>query len=346
LANAVTLGDLAGYLGGELIGDPQRRVSRVAPLESAGDGDLSFVAGRRYRALARTSAATALLVSAADRGIADTARIVVDDPYAQYARAVALLYPEPAPAPGVAASAHVDPKARVAASASIGPHCHVGVGASIGERVRLVAAVRVLEQVSIGEDSILFPGVTVYPGCRIGRRARLHAGAVIGADGFGYAPYRGAWIRIPQIGAVLIGDDVEIGANTTVDRGALADTVIEDGVKLDNQIQVGHNVRIGAHTAIAGCVGIAGSARIGRRCRIGGAAGILGHIEIADDVEISPYTLVTRSVRVPGKYTGYVPFDGHRDWLANAAHWRQLSRQAERIEQLEAIVEQLRKGGP
>jgi UDP-3-O-[3-hydroxymyristoyl] glucosamine N-acyltransferase len=188
---------------------------------------------------------------------------------------------------------------------------------------------------SIGEGSVLHPNVTIYRDCVIGRRAIVHSGAVIGADGFGFAPEGGKWIKIPQIGRVLIGDDVEIGANTSIDRGALEDTVIGDGVKLDNQIQIGHNCVIGDHCVIAGCVGIAGSTRIGKGCMLGGAAMILGHLEIADGTVISPGSMVMKSITKPGKYTALYPLEEHDRWLHNAAQVRHLARLAERVTELE-----------
>jgi UDP-3-O-[3-hydroxymyristoyl] glucosamine N-acyltransferase len=197
------------------------------------------------------------------------------------------------------------------------------------------------EAVSIGRDARLHPGVTVYAGCTIGERTIIHSGAVIGADGFGIAFDEDHWVKVPQVGKVRIGDDVEIGANTTIDRGALDDTIIEDGVKLDNQIQIAHNVHIGEHTAIAACTGIAGSARIGRHCRIGGAVGIAGHVEIGDRVEISGHTAVTRSISQPGAYTGVYPFEPNREWRRNAAQVRHLNEMAKRIAALEAALEQL-----
>jgi UDP-3-O-[3-hydroxymyristoyl] glucosamine N-acyltransferase len=194
----------------------------------------------------------------------------------------------------------------------------------------------------LGAASRLYANAVIYPGCSIGKNCIVHAGAVIGADGFGHAEEGGRWLKIPQIGHVVIGDDVEIGANTTIDRGALDDTVIEEGVKLDNLIQIGHNCHIGAHTVIAGCVGIAGSARIGRHCRIGGAAMILGHLEIADGVTISPGSMITRTIAKPGTYTALMPFQEHGDWLRTAAHVRHLESLVERIARLENELSKLK----
>jgi UDP-3-O-[3-hydroxymyristoyl] glucosamine N-acyltransferase len=235
-------------------------------------------------------------------------RIVCDAPYAYFARVSQLFNSMTSQEPGVHPSAVVSPKA------SLGERVSIGAGCVVGEGVR------------IGDDCCLYPRVVIYPNCSLGNRVILHAGVVIGADGFGIAPQEGRWVKIPQIGGVRIGDDVEIGANTTVDRGALDDTVIEEGAKLDNQIQVGHNVRIGAHTAIAACTGIAGSADIGRHCTIGGAAMIHGHIKIADHVHVSAGTLISRSLPNPGTYTGIYPFDEHEAWKRSAAQLRRLAK--------------------
>jgi UDP-3-O-[3-hydroxymyristoyl] glucosamine N-acyltransferase len=297
----LTLGEIVQRLGGRVAGDPKTLVHQVASLEGAAAEHISFFTGSRYRAqLAATRAAAVVLGPEAERETT-LPRIVADNPYAYFARLSQLFNPLVLQAPGVHASAVV------AKSAQLGARASIGAGCAIGERV------------TIGDDSVLYPRVVVYPGCSIGARVIIHGGAVIGADGFGIAEDEGRWVKIPQIGAVRIGDDVEIGANTTIDRGAIEDTVIEEGVKLDNQIQVGHNVRIGAHTAIAGCTGIAGSADIGRHCTIGGAAIILGHLRIVDHVNISAGTLISRSILKPGTYTGVYPFDEHSSWARAAA---------------------------
>ena len=304
MAGPLTLGQIVERLGGRVAGDANTLVHQVASLEGASPRHISFFTGSRYRAqLAATRAGAVVLGPEAE---AETAlpRIVAENPYAYFARLSQLFNPLAVQEPGV------HPSAVVAKSAKLGARVSIGAGCAIGERV------------TIGDDSVLYPRVVVYPGCTIGARAIIHSGAVIGADGFGIAEDEGHWVKIPQIGAVRIGDDVEIGANTTIDRGAIDDTVIEEGVKLDNQIQVGHNVRIGAHTAIAGCTGIAGSADIGRHCTIGGAAIILGHLRIADHVNISAGTLISRSILKPGTYTGVYPFDEHAAWARTAAGLR------------------------
>src|SRR5713226_5375553 len=258
----------------------------MATLESAGPGDLSFLSHPKYRRQLRGTRASAVILARGERDATTLPRILCDDPYVYFARAAQLLSAEPRPAPGVHPQAVIEAGAIIPDSATVGAGSRIGRETRLGERVIVDSGCSVGDGAVIGEKSRLYPSVTVYPRCAIGKRAVIHSGAVIGADGFGMAPDGVRWIKIPQTGRAIIGDDVEIGANTTIDRGALDDTVIEDGVKLDNQIQVGHNVRIGAHTAIAACTGIAGSADIGRHCKIGGAAMIHGHIRIADGVEV------------------------------------------------------------
>jgi len=333
------LADIVARLGGEVVGDPGTEISRIAPLDTAGPGELSFLANAKYRhQLATTRAGAVILAPPVEAGLA--AAILTPQPYLYFARASQLLNPMPPALPGVHASAVVE--GDVAAGASIGPNCWVGRGARLESGVVLAANCCVGDGAVIGCDTRLAANVTVNAGCRIGHRCLIHSGAVIGADGFGFAREAdGAWVKIPQTGAVVIGDDVEIGAGTTIDRGALGDTVIGKGVKLDNQIQVGHNVRIGEHTAMAGCVGIAGSASIGARCTVGGGAIILGHLQIADDVDISAGTLVAKSIPKAGRYSGTVPFLEHGVWLRNFAHIRHLDTMADRIRSLEHRLAQL-----
>ena len=296
ISRTYRLGEIVARLGGELIGDPDAEILRIATLESAGPGDLCFLSHGRYRAHLRGTRASAVILAREERDATALPRILCDDPYVYYARAAQLFGSESRPVPGIHARAVVEAEAEIPASATVGPGCHIGRGARLGERVVIEANCTIGDDVRIGEDSRLGPSVTVYPRSLIGKRALIHAGVVIGADGFGMAPDSGRWIKIPQTGRAVIGDDVEIGANTTIDRGALDDTVIEDGVKLDNQIQIGHNVRIGAHTAMAGCAAVAGSTRIGAHCAIGGAARIIGHLTIADHVTISAAAVVTKSI--------------------------------------------------
>jgi UDP-3-O-[3-hydroxymyristoyl] glucosamine N-acyltransferase len=335
----VRLGELAQHLGGELRGDADALIHRLGTLETADAQTLSFLANPRYQAqLAATRAgcvivAPALADLAAERGAA----LVCADPYHAFARLTqwwAARTRRPA-APGVHPSAVVEEGARVDATASVGPLCFVGRGARIAEGAVLGPQCHVGDGAEVGAGSWLKARVMLSEGCRIGARGIVHGGAVIGADGFGFAPHEGRWEKIEQLGAVVIGDDVEIGANTCIDRGALDDTVLGQGVKLDNLVQIGHNVRIGDHTAFAGCVGVAGSARIGRHCTAGGGAIILGHLEIVDHVHITAATLITRSIHKPGQYSGAFPFDDNAAWEKNAATLRQLHALRERLRALE-----------
>jgi len=341
-----TLGQLAERFGGEVVGDATTRVHQVATLEAAAAGTLAFLANPRYLAQLKTTGASAVLVGSAMREATDLPRIVCEDPYVYFARVSALFNPARAPLAGVHPSAVVDATALIAPDAEVGPLAVIGKAARVGSRTIVGPGCALGDRVSIGRDARLHAHVTIYEDCVIGERVVVHSGVVIGADGFGIAMDGGRWIKIPQIGRVVIGDDVEIGANTTIDRGALDDTVIEEGVKLDNQIQIGHNVRIGAHTAIAACVGIAGSTKIGRNCRIGGAAGIAGHVTIADGVEISAYSGITKSIDKPGIYTGLYPFEANRDWRRNAAHLRHLAELAERLRSLERELDALGRSKP
>jgi UDP-3-O-[3-hydroxymyristoyl] glucosamine N-acyltransferase len=337
----------AGRLVATVHGNASRVITAVAPLGTADGGDLSFLANRAYRAAAAATHAGALVLapgqgSALFGDRADTPTLIeCANPYAWFAFAAQLLAAADAPSPGLAPGAHVaadatvdgssrvDAGAVIEAGATVGPRCWIGSGSVVGAGVR------------IGADSRLHPRAVVLAGCILGARVIVHSGAVIGADGFGFAPLDGRWIKIPQTGRVLIGDDVEIGANTTIDRGAMGDTVIEDGVKLDNLIQVGHNCRIGEHSVLAGCVGIAGSASIGKGCQIGGAAMIAGHLSIADQTLIGPGTLVSRTIGEAGHYTGFFPLMKHGDWERNAAALRHLQELRTRVRALEA---QLKRG--
>jgi UDP-3-O-[3-hydroxymyristoyl] glucosamine N-acyltransferase len=318
---SLTLERIVNTLGAELSGPPDRLIEGLAPLQTAGPSQLSFLSHAKYSSqLAQTRAGCVILkpefLTALPPGVA---AIVTPDPYLYFARLTRLWrqthrVADPA---GVHPSAVVHPDALVAADACIGPLCVVEAGAVIGA------------------GTVLRSRVTVGYDCRIGERCLVHSGVVIGADGFGFAPVQGTWEKIEQLGAVRIGNDVEIGANTCIDRGALDDTVIEDGVKLDNLIQIGHNVHIGAHTAMAGCVGVAGSARIGAHCTVGGGAVVLGHLTLADHVHISAASVVTRSILKPGQYTGMFPLDDNAKWEKNAASLKQLHQLRERIRRIE-----------
>jgi UDP-3-O-[3-hydroxymyristoyl] glucosamine N-acyltransferase len=341
-APAYSLRELRERYGGEVIGDADLRVSRVATLENAGPGAIAFFANPRYLKHLQNTQAAAVIVGPDARDAATMPRIVCENPYAYFARVSALLNPVREAEPGVHPTAQVHPEARVHRGAEVGPFAVIERGAQVGDGTVIGASSYLGEAVRVGEDARLYACVTIYDRCVIGDRTVIHSGAVIGADGFGIAFDRDRWVKVPQVGAVRIGNDVEIGANTTIDRGAIDDTVIEDGVKLDNQIQVAHNVQIGAHTAIAACTGIAGSVRIGRYCRIGGLVGIAGHVEIADNVEISGHTGVTRSIERSGAYSGVYPFGQNRAWRQNAAQVRHLAEMAKRIAALEDAIDRLR----
>jgi UDP-3-O-[3-hydroxymyristoyl] glucosamine N-acyltransferase len=318
------LADLADAVGAELVGDGEVPIRGVATLENAGPDQIGFLANPRYRPQLATTRAGAVIVGPEDSAGATQPRLVIANPYACYARVALLLHPAPRPPAGIHPTAVIGVDASVDPSAAIGPHAVVGANARIGARSVVGAGCAVGAGSTLGEDTLLHDRVTVYHDCVVGSRCVIHSGVVIGADGFGMAWSGSAWIKIPQIGRVLIGDDVEIGANTTIDRGALDDTVIEEGVKLDNLIQIAHNVRIGAHTVIAGCTGISGSTHVGRHCRIGGGVGIVGHVEICDGTTISGFSLITKSVTEAGVYTSSIPSQPHRTWMRTLAALRGL----------------------
>jgi UDP-3-O-[3-hydroxymyristoyl] glucosamine N-acyltransferase len=330
-----TLGDLAARFGLTLRGDPAAVVRSVATLQGATDGSVSFLANRKYQKHLATTGATAVIVDEASADACPVAALITRNPYAAYARVAAVLHPAPQAAAGVHPTAVIDPSAQIASTASIGPHVVIEADCVIGERVVLGAGVVLGQGCKIGDDTRLAPRVVCYAAVTIGVRGLVHAGVVLGADGFGLAQDRTGWVKVPQIGGVRIGDDVEIGANTTIDRGAIEDTTIGNDVKLDNQIQIGHNVRIGDHTAIAGCVGVSGSTTIGSRCMIGGAVGIAGHLEIADGVVVTGLTLVSRSLTEPGVYSSATPAMEAGDWRRVVARLRHLDELVDRVRLLE-----------
>ena len=339
MAIEIALGEIAEQLGGELIGNPALRISRIGPLEGATPSTISFLSNPRYQAQLAQSQAGCVIVAPAmrDAAAARGTAIVVDDPYLGFARLTQwwARRTRAAPVPGVHPSAVVDASAVIGAGASVGALAVIEAGAAIGDGAVIGAQCFVGAAAAVGAQTRLAPRVVLGAGCRIGARGIVHSGVVVGADGFGFAPTEGRWEKIEQLGNVWIGDDVEIGANTCIDRGALEDTVIEDGVKLDNLIQIGHNVRIGAHTAMAGCVGVAGSATIGRHCTVGGGAIVLGHLTLADRVNISAASVVMRSIAKPGHYSGVFPIDDNAAWEKNAATLRQLHALRERLRVLE-----------
>ncbi|HIP52547.1 MAG TPA: UDP-3-O-(3-hydroxymyristoyl)glucosamine N-acyltransferase [Chromatiales bacterium] len=329
------LAELAQRSGAELRGDGKTEISAVAPLNQAVPGSISFLNDSRYREHLRNTQASAVILKKEDVSLCPVDALVTDNPYLVYARVAALLFPLPAAVGGRHPSAVVAESAEVHQSAWIGPQVVIEGEAKVGQRVYVGPGSVVGAGCVIGDDSRLVAKVSLCQGTRIGRRNLIHPGVVIGADGFGLANDQGRWVKVPQLGGVRLGDDVEVGANTTIDRGAIEDTVIADGVKLDNQIQVAHNVYIGEHTAIAGCAGIAGSTRIGRHCTVGGGVGISGHLTIGDNVHFTGQTLVTRSIEEPGSYSGNLPVMPTREWRRAVAWIRRLDGMMQRLKALE-----------
>ena len=330
-----TLADLAERFGLRLRGDGGRRIGGVATLANAGAGQLAFLSNGRYAAQLAATGAGAVILREEHLADCPVDALIAADPYVAYAKIAALYERQPAAAPGIHPTAVVDGTARIGAGASIGPCCVVAAGAAIGEGAVLGPHCIVGEDCTVGAQSRLVARVTLVTRVTLGRRVLVHPGAVIGSDGFGLAFERDHWVKIPQLGGVRIGDDCEIGANTTIDRGALDDTVLEEDVRLDNQIQIAHNVRIGAHSALAGCAAVAGSAKIGRYCMIGGNAGVLGHLELADRVTITAKSLVTHSIREPGEYSSGTPLQENRLWRKSAARFKHLDDFARRLAALE-----------
>ena len=320
----MTLGELAVRFGLTLRGDPRASVSKVATLEGADASALTFLANPKYRRFLKQTRAGVVVL---DPKLADECPVpalLTKNPYAAYARIAAILYPAPRSASGIHLSAIIDPTAEIDSSASIAAHAVIGPKVKIGARSAIGPGCVLLEGSSLGSDTRLVANVTVSHLVAIGDRCLVHPGVVIGADGFGLAPDAGQWVKVPQVGSVKIGNDVEIGANTTVDRGAIDDTIIEEGVKLDNQIQIAHNVRIGAHTVVAGCTGISGSTSIGRRCMIGGQVGIAGHLTICDDVVLTGRAFVSSNILKPGTYSSGLPVEEASRFRKNAARFYQL----------------------
>jgi UDP-3-O-[3-hydroxymyristoyl] glucosamine N-acyltransferase len=337
----VTLSELARRFNGRIQGDPAHVVRSVAPIESAGPDQITFLGNRKLRRHLSDSSAGVVILADEDAGTWAGNALIVADPYACFAKVAAFLHPPQVQPPGCHPSAQVHADARVEASAWIGPNVVIEAGAYVGARAQIGPGCWIGRDSSIGDDTRLLANVSIYSGCRIGKRGVVHAGAVVGSDGFGFARENDRWLPIPQLGGVRIGDDVCIGANTTIDRGALRDTVIGDGVKLDNLIQIAHNVEVGEHTVMAACCGVAGSARIGRHCALGGRVGVAGHLEIADHVEIAATSLVTHSLRKPGSYSSAMPLDESSTWRRNAARIRQLDDIARRLKQVEREVAEL-----
>jgi UDP-3-O-[3-hydroxymyristoyl] glucosamine N-acyltransferase len=332
-----SLGELAVRFGCELRGDPAARVGSIATL-SGGPQSLGFVASAAYRDALRATTLGAVVVDAQLAADCPTAALVHRNPHATFARIATLLHPAAALVPGIDATARIQPGARIDPSAQVGAFAVIAAGAVVGPRALVGPHCVVAEGVLIDADTRLLARVTLCAGTRIGARCILHPGAIVGADGFGNARDGQVWVKVPQVGGVLVGDDVEIGANTTIDRGALGDTVIEQGVRLDNQIQIGHNVSVGAHTAIAACTGIAGSTRIGRRCMIGGGTGIGGQLVLGDDIVIAGFGMVTRSIDKPGLYSSVIPVEEARLWRRIVGRIKRLDLMAARIRKIEAAA--------
>lgn len=334
-ATVYTLGQLAERLGATLRGSAEQTVSGLATLQEASAEQLSFLANPQYRKYLSSSQAGAILLTATDaEGYAGNA-LIVANPYLAYAELSHLFDRKPRALAGVHPTAVVAGDAQVDASASIGAYAVIESGAQIAAGVTVGAQCVVGARSVIGDGGWLAPRVTLYHDVRIGKRVVIQSGAVIGGEGFGFANEKGVWQKIAQIGGVTIGDDVEIGANTTVDRGALSDTLIGNGVKLDNQIMIAHNVQIGDNTAMAGCAGISGSTKIGKNCMIAGGVGMVGHIEVCDNVFVTGMTMVTRSITEPGSYSSGTAMQPAAEWRKSAARIRQLDDMARRLQQLE-----------
>ncbi len=340
-----TLGEIAQRFGLRLEGDASVVVSGVSALPSPKAGTISFLTQSRYRKYLTDTPVGAVLLRAEDLSHCPVAALICDNPYAAYARVSTLFAPCLEPAERLHASAVIDATAQLADDVVVGANAVIGPQVVLESGVRVGSGCVVGQGVHIGKGSQLHANVTVYHDCEVGQNANIHSGVVIGSDGFGFASDNGRWVKIHQLGRVMIGDDVEIGANTSIDRGAIEDTVIGNNVIIDNQVQVAHNVRIGDHTAIAGCVGIAGSAVIGKHCALGGGAGILGHLEIADGVTVTAMSLVTNSIKQPGVYSAGTPLEPKAQWQKNYVRFKQLDDMSRRIRALEKDLKQLTEEG-
>lgn len=335
MSHEYSLNDIVSALGGHIVGDGNVLINRVSSIANAKAGSISFFNDSKYQKALVASEASAFIMRDAHVNLSARPKIVVDNPYAYFAKLSAFLNPLADISQGTHETAVIHPTAHIPDTCSIGPMVVIGENVTLGEHVVITSGCVIENDVSIASGTRLEPNVVIKHHCEIGKNCHLFSGVVIGSDGFGYAEESGKWLKIPQVGRVIIQANVDIGANTTVDRGAIDDTILEEGVKLDNLIQIGHNCVIGAHTVIAGCVGVAGSARIGKHCKIGGAAMILGHLEVADHVTISPGSMITRSLPVADTYTALMPFQAHKAWLSTAARIRHLDDFADRIKQLE-----------
>ncbi len=338
MSKQYSLSDIVNALGGRVVGDETTLIARVSSLANAQSGDISFINDAKYTKALNASHASAFVLREKDATLTSAPCIITDNPYTYFAKLSAYLNPVPTTSFGIAASAVVDKSATVPISCSVAATAVIGANVVLGKNVIIGSGCIIEHNVTIAENTRLEPHVIIKHHCEVGPNCHIFSGAVIGSDGFGYAEESGVWLKIPQVGRVVIHANVDIGANTTIDRGALDDTIIEEGVKLDNLIQIGHNCVIGAHTVIAGCTGIAGSAKIGKHCKIGGAAMILGHLEIADYVIISPGSMITRSLLVADTYTALMPFQTHKAWLSTAAKIRHLDELSDKIKRLEKEI--------
>jgi len=334
------LGELAQHIGAELIGDANCTIEKVATLSNANTGDITFITNPRYKNQLSKTNASAVIISDQYRSLLKTNGIVAKDPYVAYAKIATLLYAKPVKQHGVHPSSLIGEDCTIANSAWIGPNCVIEDGVSIGENTYVGPGTVIEEGVTIGDSGFIVANATICHRVIIGNRVILHPGVVIGSDGFGLANDNNTWVKIPQVGTVRIGDDVEIGANTTVDRGTIEDTVIDNGTKIDNLVQVAHNVQIGEHTAIAGCTGIAGSARIGSHCQLGGGVGVVGHLDIADHVQITGMSKVSSSIEEPGVYSSGTPIQPYQKWQRNTVRVKQLDDMARRLKALEQKINQ------
>lgn len=335
-----SLGELAAEFGCDLVGDPEIRVDRVATLTNASTESIAFLANPAYRKQLLTTKAAAVVVTEVDAGKCPVAALISDNPYATYARIASLLHPPARHSAGIHTSAVIADTASISVSAHVSANVVIGEDCSIGDGVYIAAGCVIGKRCSIGRDSQILANATLVEDVRIGERTIIHPGAVIGSDGFGNVRDDSGWIKIPQVGGVVIGNDVEIGTNTAVDRGAIDDTVIEDGVRLDNLIQIGHNARIGAHTAIAGMTAIAGSATVGKRCMIAGLAGVIGHVTVCDDVVISAQALITKDIHEPGVYSATFGAEKDKVWKRLVARFRRSAALEKRVAKLEAKADE------
>jgi UDP-3-O-[3-hydroxymyristoyl] glucosamine N-acyltransferase len=344
--STLTIQQIVDQLGGTVSGNAQTQIHRVGSLALGQSGAIGFFNDTKYSAQLSHTAASAVIIRPEHAALTELPKIITDNPYAYFAKVSQLLNPIYVVPKGLHASAVVDASAKILANCSIGANAVIEANVQLGNNVTIGAGSVIERNSKIGDNTVLEANVTIKHGTQIGQNCHLFSGCVIGNDGFGYAEENGPdsnkhWTKIPQIGRVIIHDNVDIGANTTIDRGAIDDTVIEEGVKLDNLIQIAHNCHIGAHTVIAGCTGVAGSAIIGKHCRIGGAAMILGHLSIADNVTISPGSMIMRSISKAGTYTALMPSQEHADWLKTAANIRHLTQLTDKMRALEAVIEQL-----